>query len=469
MGRARACPYVWAEIDTDVGSACMSDGLNEVNIICMGYLYNPSTSESGPLGIDWVISVDMKRNRASWVVGYGMSSLEGSNAPGPPSAFAIVLFSAVVTKSTRLQLILFAILLLLYGYIIFVQRGNIDPLLDYNVGGMTSVFMARASDFILLTNAQSTLRQRNQSQPAGQMTFARRSRWALDLILNLRGVGWSFEAPRLNRSTLQRWEYVQSQLPKLVMYFLFNDLVCFHNHYSRVFSPRIAEPMGSRGVVWQAWNVCIFWVTIWTPGLVHYTLASIIAVASGLSQPGDWPEPFGNWLKTDSIRTFWGAKETHRRTWHQFLRRPLLAHGRWLSQRVLRFPPGSVGSSYTQLYVSFCLSGLIHIAGDWKMAHNTESAKQIFQYFILQAVAITFEDAFFGLAKRWGFPRASRLIGKVWFVAWMVWSGPMWMEPMLRGGCAGYKPPVSVVERVYQWLQGHEVLLHYFSKLVERQ
>ncbi|KAF8876315.1 membrane bound O-acyl transferase family-domain-containing protein [Infundibulicybe gibba] len=308
--------------------------------------------------------------------------------PGARSLFAIVLFSAVVAKSARLRPILFTILLLLYGYIVFVRREHIDPVSDYHIGLFTSIFLARASDFILLTNAQYSLYQQKQSQPASQMTFARRSRWALDLILNLRGIGWSFEAPHLDHSTLQRWEYVRSRLLRLVMYFLLNDLACFHNHHSR------------------AWNVFMFWATVSTSMLMHHTFMSVIAVASGLSQPEDWPEYFGRWLKIDSVRSFWG------RTWHQILRRPLTAHGRWLSQEVLQFPKGSVGSSYTQLYVSFCLSGLIHAAGDWKMAHNAESAKLNVQYFTLQAVAITLEDAFFGLAKRWGFPRASRLIGK---------------------------------------------------------
>ncbi|KAF8876316.1 membrane bound O-acyl transferase family-domain-containing protein [Infundibulicybe gibba] len=369
---------------------------------------------------------------------------------GALSIFAIVLFSAVVTKSAWLRSILFTTLLLIYGYIVFVLREHIDPLLDYQIGGITSVFMTRASDFILLTDAQSTLRQHNQSQPASQMTFARRSRWALDLIMNLRGVGWSFEAPYLDHSTLQRWEYVRSRLPRLAMYFLLNDLVCFHNHHSRVFSSQILEPMGSRGVIWQAWNVFMFWATLSASILMPHTFISIVAVVSGPSKPGDWPECFGSWLKTDSVRSFWG------RTWHQCLRRPLIAHGRWLSQSVLQFPKWSVWSSYTQLYVSFCLLGLIHAAGDWKMAQNTESAKRNFQYFVLQAVAITFEDAFFGLAKRWGFPRASRLIGKVWFVAWMVWSGPMWIETVIRGGFTDCKPPitVSVVEGVYRRLQG---------------
>ncbi|KAF8876320.1 membrane bound O-acyl transferase family-domain-containing protein [Infundibulicybe gibba] len=368
---------------------------------------------------------------------------------GALSLFTIVLFSAVVTKSARLQLIFFIILLLLYGYIIFARREHIDPVSDYSVGVFVSIFMARASDFILLTDAQSTLRQHKQSQPASQMTVARRSRWALDLILNLRGIGWSFEAPHLRRSALQRWEYVRSRLPRLAMYFLLNDLVRFHNHHSRVFSPQILEPMGSRGVVWQAWNVFMFWAMSSTSMLMHYTFASIIAVTSGLSQPGDWPECFGSWLKTDSVRNFWG------RTWHQLLRRPLTAHGKWLSQRIFWFPPGSVGSYYIQLYVSFCLWGLVHAAADWKMAHNAESAKQNVQYFVLQAVAVTFEDGFFNLAKRWGFPRASRLIGRVWFVAWMVWSGPIWIETMIRGGCVDYKPLlVPVVERVYHWLQG---------------
>ena len=91
--------------------------------------------------------------------------------------------------------------------------------------------------------------------------------------------------------------------------------------------------------------------------------------------------------------------------------------------------PGSWQSSYTQLYLAFIISALLHVGGD-VMANGGKLARSPGSpwFFFSQAIAITVEDAVIGIAGRagWRLPTwASRALGYTWTFAWMVYSlGP---------------------------------------------
>ena len=84
--------------------------------------------------------------------------------------------------------------------------------------------------------------------------------------------------------------------------------------------------------------------------------------------------------------------------------------------RGLGFEPGSRLSSYTQLYTAFILSGLLHMLGDAMI--DMRYLGLSFPFFLSQAVAITFEDAAIGVARRVGVRGAStylaRAVGYTW-------------------------------------------------------
>lgn len=92
--------------------------------------------------------------------------------------------------------------------------------------------------------------------------------------------------------------------------------------------------------------------------------------------------------------------------------------------RSLGFPPGSAASSYTQLYAAFTISALAHTAGDAMLSTRMEYVGRSCPYFIAQAVAITFEDAVIGLARKAGYRKSlfTRAIGYVWVIFWFTFS-----------------------------------------------
>ena len=116
--------------------------------------------------------------------------------------------------------------------------------------------------------------------------------------------------------------------------------------------------------------------------------------------------------------------------------------GKLVANDILKFPRGTNLSAYTQLYVSFLLSGIIHFGGDY-LAERRVVLRSI-KYFLLQAVAITFEDIVIHVAKRsllvvgikltpekldgTRVGTVVKVIGYCWVILWFSWVFPIWQD-----------------------------------------
>ena len=116
--------------------------------------------------------------------------------------------------------------------------------------------------------------------------------------------------------------------------------------------------------------------------------------------------------------------------------------GRLVANKLLKFPRGSNRSSYTQLYIAFFLSGLLHASGDFTLEKRV--VYRSFKFFLLQAVAITFEDFVMYTVKRLlcrgGIEFKServdkswvgtvvRVVGYCWVTLWFCSTMPIWVD-----------------------------------------
>ena len=110
--------------------------------------------------------------------------------------------------------------------------------------------------------------------------------------------------------------------------------------------------------------------------------------------------------------------------------------GRLVANKLLKLPRGSNRSSYTQLYIAFFLSGIIHSSADFML--EKRMVYRSFTFFLLQAVAITFEDFVIYTAKRLlrrggaelkpGVEIAVRVIGYCWVTLWFCSTLPVWLD-----------------------------------------
>ena len=122
--------------------------------------------------------------------------------------------------------------------------------------------------------------------------------------------------------------------------------------------------------------------------------------------------------------------------------------GRLVANRFFGFPSGTNLSSYTQVYVAFFLSGLLHSSGDFMIEKRMVSRS--FKFFLLQAVAITFEDFVIYIAERllrragielrrgkaddsWA-GAIGRAIGYCWVTLWVCSTLPVWLDGLNAAG-----------------------------------
>ena len=152
---------------------------------------------------------------------------------------------------------------------------------------------------------------------------------------------------------------------------------------------------------WWRTTSCAFIISVWCTKSVLYAAGSIVYVAMGLYEPKDCPHLFGSILDAYTIENVGGISlllffafaaplykigPSHL---GQMFRRIFTSHSKNFA-RALHLP---AGHDHDVLHFIFhFISGLMHAAPDYILHQNFSEGTSI-QFFVLQAVAIIFEDA----------------------------------------------------------------------------
>ncbi|KAL5364128.1 putative toxin biosynthesis protein [Aspergillus floccosus] len=290
--------------------------------------------------------------------------------------------------------------------------------------------------------------------------------WAFVIWFNLRGIRWNYQVKNIPEGpppTQGKWAFVRGRVIAFIRLLLMADVLsqlATTNFYT--------SPDGSVGAVNSRYLTtrhssfaCQVYRTA-SVGLIPYTFmnlqyvgGAILWVTLGISQPADWPPFFGKLSQVTSVRAFWG------KYWHQMIRRTVNVYtGAAVDSLGLR--PGLV-RTYVQLGLSFAISGVMHAAAIYICPSPLnipfrERSLGFFQFFMLQAAAITFEDFVQYCADRWIWtgvvrPRWVSCVAYTWVVGWFAFSLPYFLDIMLKMK-AMEKPmlPVSVMKPVVPYL-----------------
>ncbi|KAL6229111.1 hypothetical protein BDW75DRAFT_246033 [Aspergillus navahoensis] len=175
----------------------------------------------------------------------------------------------------------------------------------------------------------------------------------------------------------------------------------------------------------QARFTLAFGIVIRATIVAAYTAASILVVLLG-GDPADWPPVAGSLSEAWTLNRLWGQ------TWHQTLRRPLASNATFLATLV-GLAPKSTGAHWVRVLISFVESGVIHSACDMGFGIPFGKSGGL-AFFALQILGLLLESLFQSIAARMGFRtvgRLSRVIGYVWVCAFMLWTTPLWVNPIL--------------------------------------
>ncbi|KAJ7136317.1 membrane bound O-acyl transferase family-domain-containing protein [Mycena crocata] len=388
-----------------------------------------------------------------------MAPLVFSWRPFPYGYFALFLTCILIPLSIRIhrRRVFFVPLLLLTWRLMYdAQAGYITSTVWF-----TTLMMA--SDYILLTDVQRELRQLDDAvdehtprpykiQKIEHASLIRRIVWASQLLINTRGVGWAHEPrsaiPPGAPPKTSRAKFVARQVVGLCGALLLFDLANLHIRWNPAHSQRMG--LASVGYAHRVVGT-VGWGVLAASGLSlpHY-IASIVAIALGISRPQDWPPLFGSLADAATVRTFWA------RGWHQVLRRSLSSHGKLVSNRVLGFPRRSIETLCVRILVAFMLSGLVHYLSETMPIGWGCSGSLIF--FSIQPVAILLETTVELIARRADLKLpdlARRVLGHVWVLGWFALTLPIMQDPLIRAGEMDSKVEVSLIRGVWtgEWIQ----------------
>lgn len=333
--------------------------------------------------------------------------------------------------NARFNWIFFVPIFILFSYSVFFCASD-SPISDFAFIQVFVYVIPFASDYILLRSYQPELRKIGQRKATPEMTVIEHLRWAASLLATYRGIGWAHEptAHLPPRPTASRWKFIASQLLWMIYYFILFDVARIHSHQNPCFGIQ-GPSFTAFGWGWQT-TVWVYIVSVYCTMSGLYAAASIVSVATGIDQPRDWPHLFGTLRNAYTVRKCWG------RVWHQMLRRIFTSHSNFLA-KALHLPKGTF-TTYFKLFVSFFISGLMHAAPDYIFHQNFSEGTSV-RFFILQAVAITFEDTVIDIASRLGYKesKASKLIGFIWVFMWFTFCMPIWLDPQLHAGTVDEK------------------------------
>jgi len=230
------------------------------------------------------------------------------------------------------------------------------------------------------------------------------------------------------------------------------DLAQTYIHRNAVMTNLDKDPhasITSQGLIWQFFNAGAWMATPYCNISLQYYQVAAVGVALNLWSSEDWPEPYGRWKDAYTLRNFWG------RVWHQMLRRFIVSVGKSVSVWT-ECEKGSWRSAYTQLYVGFFVSGIMHSFGDVMVGRQYMGSS--IPFFMTQAVAITLEDSVIQITNSLGvhIPRwLQRLIGYAWVVCWLTMSIPWYVDWAVRAGLGAYELlPLSPIRHISKYLYG---------------
>lgn len=108
-----------------------------------------------------------------------------------------------------------------------------------------------------------------------------------------------------------------------------------------------------------------------------------------------------------------------------------LAHG------ILQLPRKGLLQRYTKILICFAISGVLHVRADMG-AGMTARRSGAMQYFLMQALGITFED---GVQYLWEehirrmfgsrFDFVAKMVGYVWVLFFFLWTSAVWVFPYM--------------------------------------
>lgn len=314
-------------------------------------------------------------------------------------------------------------------------------------------------------NINGSVNSKKMDHPSPKEPARSKFWFACDMLFSPRSVGKPWQVKNVPRFSSNDPSYVPSRGAFLlrisalaVLCFLVHDisaaqpppdprLIAANQEY---FFSRLSD-VTSEKLVFRIASTIGLWVNVAAYLSLFTYVCALLSVASGLGKPADWHPNFDSPTNAYSVRQFWGlavhicvliervlANVLRSVFWHQNLRAMVEGISHFVTHDVLRLAKRTIVARYSNIFLAFFLSGLIHITSDHGMTLLPSESGAI-RFFLTQALGIVLEDAFqaayyyvSGQKRSAKAPLMHKIVGYVWLVIFLAWSTPAWSYPQFR-------------------------------------
>jgi len=401
--------------------------------------------------------------------------------------------------------------------------GSLSPATGYAIGTFVSFMGFKALEVLVfrrlgemrrLLECRERTKEKMEHEPGPQDAGGElcppdgweRAGWVLELIHNLRGVGWNWCVPLpapskdgpgtwLVKRTL-RGAAMYAWLDFLVFWTRFLDRGFFlpEGHATGFFPPPAGKPYNSlfaasTMAAWEfpppvgfwdmpldGWKRLAHQLTLHTIRSLlsasamftaisgMYTFVALVCVSAGTLTgtsrgwkrrwltPEAWPDAFGHWLSGNyggGIKGWWG------KGWHGLFRSVFTAPVHSVISS-LHLDSKGITATALMLTIPFCMSAILHFSGCWTQSSGGWGAAR---FFLVQPLGIVFETIMAMGYRRLLRPenrsvwlsRGETVAVYLWAVVWFVVTSESFFEEYRWGGLWVVEPiPFSF----WRWMKG---------------
>ncbi|KDR68840.1 hypothetical protein GALMADRAFT_230936 [Galerina marginata CBS 339.88] len=265
---------------------------------------------------------------------------------------------------------------------------------------------------------------------------------ALDLLFNLRGVGWSWSSglkvPLETRNTSSKSAFILDTFRSFLLSYISIDFLLlaiqsFSLPLSTVPNPKnisntFASPVGGSifdpslplhtRYLRSSLISCLFALFVYHVIHISYLLSSLPALILLSHAPSQWPPLFHSPWSSTSLTELWAFR------WHQLFRQLFIATGGAPLFALFGRAPAVLGVFFS--------SGLLHAFALWGMGRGTDFSR-VCGFFIMMGVGILAEHAYRALTGR----RVGGVSGWIWVALWLLLWGNRVVDAYLTRGLIG--------------------------------
>lgn len=130
--------------------------------------------------------------------------------------------------------------------------------------------------------------------------------------------------------------------------------------------------------------------------------------------------------------------------WHQNIRATFEGISIYITQDLLHLSKGSLVARYSNIYIAFIVSGLLHLGTDFGVGVTFRESGAL-QFFCTVATGIMCEDAVEAIWSHLVGPNRpdqptplwQRCVGYLWTILFLCWCTPRWTYPLIDRHRAG--------------------------------